>query len=1682
MKKSRAWLYDLLFVLVLVAAAYFRLSGLNWDENQHLHPDERFMTMVQSAIEPVHSFSEYFDTANSPLNPNNRGYGFYVYGTLPLFMVRYVAAWMNDFSQVVAQYIQTHNAEGVKQAFGWLLEAPNWAGYDEGALVGRVLSAFSDLGTIFLLYLIAARLYGRKIALLAAAFSSLAVMQIQQSHFFTVDNFANFFMFLAVYFAVEVAAGNGGRNSEARSQKDEVKPEAVGESIPSAEAQVKDTQSEPRNIQEYILSGLGSPLFWNTIGFGIALGMAVASKLNAAPLAALLPGALLLRYFRTKDGGRKAEAGPSSAHRPFSLELALILLVLGAMMSVISFRVFQPYAFSGPGFLGVKPNPLWVKTIQDQRAQASGDVDFPPALQWARRSVFFSGFNLTAWGLGWPLGILAWAGFLYMGWRIFRGEWKEHILLWSWTAAYFGWQSMQWNPTMRYQLPVYPLLALTAAWFIFKGPRFFKPSAEASAPRTPHYLVRIAYSVLAIFVLAATFSWAYAFSQIYTRGHSRVQAARWIYQNVPGPYNLKIGDYTQPMPFPKEYAINAFVPYDVQFTALASGNLTAITLGKATGNGAGPQTLSVSFATQPIGESTEILASASLTADFTPDPQAAPYTLTFDRPAPLEKGQDYFLRFRVTGNLALSGSAPVHETDWDDGLPLRMDGYDAYGGIYMGDLNFQMYWDDNPEKLERFVTNLDAGDYIFITSNRQWATTTRVPERYPLTTAFYRNLIGCPEGKDVIWCYNVADPGMFQGKLGYELLKTFTSYPQIGSWIINTQFADEAFTVYDAPKVLIFKKTAAYNPQTARSILGAVDLSNVVHLTPRKASSYRSLDLMLQPDSLLIQQEGGTWSDLFSYDSFQNKYPALGLLIWYIAIALLGIFTWPFLRLILPGLADKGYPLARLSGLLLLAWFVWMVGSLGGEYSRLTIAAGYGLIILAGALAAFLKRDELWAEIQSQKRYFLTSEGLFLLLFLFDLLIRIGNPDLWHPSKGGERPMDFAYLNAVIKSTTFPPYDPWFAGGYLNYYYWGFVLVGTPIKLLGIAPSIAYNYVLPTLFALLGIGGFSVAWNLVESRMSKAEEQNGIRHSTFDIRPVAGLAAAAGLVLLGNLGTIRMIYQGLQRLTVNNELFNSPDVWIYQRWVWALQGIGKILSGESLPYGWGEWYWNPSRIIPAPNDVEPITEFPLFTFLYSDLHAHMIALPLTVLVIAWALSVLSARNMSRGAWLGALAFGGLAIGALRPTNTWDFPTYLILGALVAGYAIFRYADVGDKSRFGLSPVLQRGLLALIGMGLLVGFSLLFFQPFARWFGLGYSQVRQWTGAKTPIWSYWGHWGLFLFAIISWMAWETRQWMAQTPVSALSKLKPYEILIEISLALLAAAVGALMFIAKANIAWFILPLAFWALALMLRPGLPDAKRLVLFMIGTGLVLTLVVEVIVLVGDIGRMNTVFKFYLQVWVLFAISAAAGLGWILHEFDQWSRGWRSFFQTAGGILLASAFLFTFTATFYKMRDRMTSGVPWTLDSMTYMNYSTYSESGMDMDLSQDYRAIRWMQENIKGSPVILEGAPAGIQYTWFSRYSIYTGLPTVVGWQWHQEQQRVLMPPGTVALRGDEAQEFYRILDPNMASEFLQKYNARYIVVGQLERAYFPEGLSKFEEYDGTLWKEIYHDKDTVIYQVLP
>lgn len=163
--------FTLLSGLIIILAAFFRLYGVNWDQGNHLHPDERFLTMVANGISWPKSLAEYFDTRISPLNPHNNNYSFYVYGTWPIIVTKAIAQLFSMDS------------------------------YDKLNIVGRKLSALFDMITLLVVMATSLAITKQKrAALFAGVFYATLVLPIQLSHFFTVDSFATTCVTLALYF------------------------------------------------------------------------------------------------------------------------------------------------------------------------------------------------------------------------------------------------------------------------------------------------------------------------------------------------------------------------------------------------------------------------------------------------------------------------------------------------------------------------------------------------------------------------------------------------------------------------------------------------------------------------------------------------------------------------------------------------------------------------------------------------------------------------------------------------------------------------------------------------------------------------------------------------------------------------------------------------------------------------------------------------------------------------------------------------------------------------------------------------------------------------------------------------------------------------------------------------------------------------------------------------------------------------------------------------------------------------------------------------------------------------------------------------------------------------------------------------------------------------------------------
>ncbi|HEX5691053.1 MAG TPA: DUF2298 domain-containing protein, partial [Roseiflexaceae bacterium] len=289
------------------------------------------------------------------------------------------------------------------------------------------------------------------------------------------------------------------------------------------------------------------------------------------------------------------------------------------------------------------------------------------------------------------------------------------------------------------------------------------------------------------------------------------------------------------------------------------------------------------------------------------------------------------------------------------------------------------------------------------------------------------------------------------------------------------------------------------------------------------------------------------------------------------------------------------------------------------------------------------------------------------------------------------------------------------------------------------------------------------------------------------------------------------------------------------------------------------------------------------------------------------------------------------------------------------------------------------------------------------------------------------------------------------------------------------------------------------------------------------LTLMVELVVARGDIGRMNTVFKLGLQSWVLFAVPSAIALTWLWslgrgatndgrwttddgrRTMDAYEAGrlkigsskrkftilnssfsilgwaWRG----AAALLIAGALVYPISATPVRLADRLDPSIGPTLDGAAYMGSqkAVWAERGVSFSFAEDADALAWMRQNIRGTPLVLEAQTEA--YRWGGRVSIYTGLPTLLGWPVHESQQRAVVYVGPVlGSRRALVTQIYNSTVPSDTLQLLHLYGIEYVYVGQLERAlYDADGLATFDSMvDSGQLQRVYSHGQTSIYRALP
>ncbi len=803
-------------------------------------------------------------------------------------------------------------------------------------------------------------------------------------------------------------------------------------------------------------------------------------------------------------------------------------------------------------------------------------------------------------------------------------------------------------------------------------------------------------------------------------------------------------------------------------------------------------------------------------------------------------------------------------------------------------------------------------------------------------------------------------------------------------------------------------------------------------------------------------------------------------------VEILGLLCLPLTFSVFRNLPDRGWAFSKALGMLLLAFCVWLplmcVPAL--PFNQLFIAGIALLLLISSSLKFMHLRYAIMKMVRQNRLYILAVEILFLGMVFLLGWIRSFGPDI----RSYEMFMDEGFIAAIMRSPHLPANDMWFAGYSINYYYYAHYTIAVLAKLLGQSPSIAFNTGICIIFGICAVNLFGITCNIV----------TWARYLRLRVRRYSSVLPEYPDIVLPRL--LPAVPYGLLSMLMALVFGNLAST---QQW-W-------VAHDSSSPNLYNLWF-NPSRVVSGT-----INEFPAFSFLLSCFHAHVLSLAFTIMAIGLAFNLLLETEgrgifiFGRG-WSIPLNLSGtaLVLGSLFVMNGWDYPTYMGLTVVcIIGQQWFAYHE-----RFSFSL-----LLGILTAGTsLIALSFIFYLPFyltfispAQGIGLVSAQSRSMLSDELLVF------GLFAFIFFSLL-------LVSAVKEPLFERSQEDTLVRSSRAsnVPLPADGIQAAISSTGRKLLAMPLVFaaypvllvclvpWAFSLLMLGFVPNSAT---FVIGSdfailgvmlmcyhcrdrshAFVLLLGATAFALVAgceifflkdafaatELDRMNTVFKFYFQAWVLLSVACSAGLFFILDGFRSVSKNSPFLFQIVSNvqrgwslillILVLASMVYPLTAPYERYASDggiisptyqgSTNSLGWlgslenlertnSLDGLRYLK-NCLSLSCPYPNSAGDYAAIRWLNANVQGDPVIVEAM--GNDYSLYGRISAFTGLPTLMGWAGHEYQWRLswLKDSANKAeyyRRSSDLDQIYTSPDPRVVLSLMARYKAQYLYVGPLE-----------------------------------
>jgi len=668
---------------------------------------------------------------------------------------------------------------------------------------------------------------------------------------------------------------------------------------------------------------------------------------------------------------------------------------------------------------------------------------------------------------------------------------------------------------------------------------------------------------------------------------------------------------------------------------------------------------------------------------------------------------------------------------------------------------------------------------------------------------------------------------------------------------------------------------------------------------------------------------------------------------WWFIFVLIGSAFLPITFSLFGNFKDKGYIFSKIIGMAFVSYLVFIVGLTRIlKFSEISV---YLCLILFFLINYFLiKKNNLFSDIKKNIRIFVLEELIFLITLFFWSFVRGNSPDI----HGLEKFMDFGFLNSILRADFFPPKDMWYTPLPINYYYFGHLVTAVLTKMSMIPSFISYNLMLATLFAFTFTASLSLGINLFDNKR-------------FSIKSnLSGFISAIFISLGGNLTTIYTFFKAYPN--------DNPIPF------WKL---------PFLPFTFpnGYWYPNATRFIPYT-----IHEFPIYSFVVSDLHGHVLDIPFVLLTIAvfWAVFLKKQITVITSIFISFL------LAVMYMTNAWDGLIYLLLGFLLI--AFLNFYKSGEKIKLSsknLNNTLKTFFILVVGFFVFSFPFSIHFKPFVSGIGV--------VCAPTFLTNI-GKIGPFLFEA---------NHCQRSPIWQLSLLY-----------------GGFYF-------FVISFLIFLKIKKNYKISRNSLFVLMLICIST---LLIIVPEFVYVKDIYpmhyRANTMFKLVYEAFMMLCLSSGFIIVTLISQIKN-KKALIIFFVSSVIVLTLILIYPTFAINSYYDNLKSYKG----LDGTKYLS-TLYPN---------DYNLINWLNKNVQGQPVVLEAS--GDSYTDYARISANTGLPTVVGWSVHEWLWRGTYD--IVAPRIQDAETLYESKDIELTKLLIKKYNIVYVVISNLEKEKYPK-----------------------------